>query len=259
MSELVFDRVSVRVGARALLRDVSLVLKSGEFLALVGPNGAGKTTLLRTALALQPLTSGAVRVDSRAVGSLEPRERAAQIAWLPQQALAPEPIPALDSVLVARYRFGESPARARKGALDALERVGMRGFEAALLSELSGGERQRFAVAALLAQEARFLLVDEPANHLDPARQAETYALLGSLLGGGIAIVCVMHDVNLLVHVGAAPRVAGLADGSLRFDTTLGAEALPERLAELFGVPMHTAFAGTTRLIVPMPRTGARS
>jgi iron complex transport system ATP-binding protein len=135
----------------------------------------------------------------------------------------------------------------------------MRGFEAALLSELSGGERQRFAIAALLAQAARFLLVDEPANHLDPARQAETYALLGSLLDGGVGILCVTHDVNLLAHVGTTPRVAGLADGELCFDTTLAAEALPERLAELFGVPMHSAHAGSTRLIVPMPRAGGRS
>jgi iron complex transport system ATP-binding protein len=253
MSELVFDRVSVRAGARALLRDVSLVLKTGEFLALVGPNGAGKTTLLRTALALLRPTSGEIRVDSRPIASMPPRERAAELAWLPQQSLVPEPVSALETVLVARYRFGEPPAVARKEALSALERVGMQSFAERFVSELSGGERQRVAIAALLAQGARFLLVDEPANHLDPARQAETYALLGALLGGGVGILCVTHDVNLLVHAGGSPRIAGLADGSLRFDTMLGAEALPERLAELFGVPMHTAYAGTNRLIVPMP------
>jgi iron complex transport system ATP-binding protein len=253
VSELRFARVSVRAGARALLTGIDLTLGSGEFLALVGPNGAGKTTLLRAALALVRGADGDVTVGGRSVASLTPRERAAELAWLPQQPLAAEPIPALETLLAARYRFVESAAEAQKAALAALERVGMRGFSGRLLSELSGGERQRIAIAALLAQGARFLLVDEPGNHLDPARQAETYALLGGLLDGGVGVLCVTHDVNLLAHVGRTTRVAGLAAGELRFDTDLAAPDLPERLAELFGVPMHAAEIAGRRLILPVP------
>jgi iron complex transport system ATP-binding protein len=253
MSALVFDAVSVEVRSRALLTRVSLGLEGGDFLAVLGPNGAGKTTLLRTALGLVRLASGVVRVDASSVARLSARERAAELAWLPQEPLAAEAISALEAVLAARYRFSESPATARKAALAALERVGMQAFAGALLTELSGGERQRIAIAALLAQEARFLLLDEPANHLDPARQAETYARLGSVLAAGVGILCVTHDVNLLAHVGGTPRVAGLSEGKLRFDTSFGASELPDRLAELFGVPMHTAVVGRERLILPMP------
>ncbi len=78
--------------------------------------------------------------------------------------------------MAARYRFRETTAATRRAADLALERVGLGHAASARLTELSGGERQRVAIAALLAQEARFLLLDEPANHLDPAQQNETYA-----------------------------------------------------------------------------------
>jgi iron complex transport system ATP-binding protein len=258
VSELVFDRVTVRAGRRALLSDVSLTLERGEFLAVLGPNGAGKTTLLRTALGLVRPASGVVRIGTRSVGSLASRERAAELAWLPQQPLAAEPIAALEAVLAARYRFDESATLARRAALAALERVKMGDRSAALLTELSGGERQRVAIAGLLAQEAHFLLLDEPANHLDPARQAETYALLGGVLDAGVGVLCVTHDVNLLAYAGGSPRIAGLAEGVVAFETQFKAQDLPERLAELFGVPMHTAHAGGERLILPLPSGGRR-
>jgi iron complex transport system ATP-binding protein len=161
-------------------------------------------------------------------------------------------------VLAARYRFDETRGAARTAARAALARTGMQAFESARLTELSGGERQRIAVAGLLAQGARLLLVDEPANHLDPARQAETYRLLGSLIDDGCGVLCVTHDVNLLVHVEKETRVLGLAEGRIRFDLGFGARELPERLAELFGVPMHVAEVAGKRLIVPLPSGGVR-
>ena len=258
MSALSFDRLSIRVGSRALLDGVSFEVAPGEFVALVGPNGAGKTTLLRGALGLVPATSGHVGVGGRRVEALSARERAAEIAWLPQQPLTPEPISVLDTVLAARYRFAETVAAARSSARAALARVDLRDFESALLTELSGGERQRVAIAALLAQGAHFLLVDEPANHLDPARQAETYRLLGSLSADGAGVLCVTHDVNLLVHLEREPRVVGVAEGRVRFDVRFGASELPDRLAELFGVPMHVARIGDKRLVVPLPNGAAR-
>jgi len=253
VKSLALEGVSVRVGARTLLDDVSLELRTGEFLALVGPNGAGKTTLLRALLGLIPTTAGRVLVGTEPLSALTARARAAEVAWLPQQPPPAEPVPAREAVMAARYRFDETRAVTRRAAEHALERVGLAGRAAAPLSELSGGERQRVAVAALLAQEARFLLLDEPANHLDPAQQGETYALLGRLLESDVGILCITHDVNLLNHVRAAPRVAGLRGGKLGFTLELGAPELPERLSELFGVRMLALRAGSSRLIVPAP------
>ncbi len=253
MSSLVLDQVSVRSGDRTLLDRASLELERGGFVALVGPNGAGKTTLLRAALGLVPLAGGHVRVSGADLTALDARARAAELAWLPQHSLPADALPVREAVMAARYRFHETPVTARLAAERALERVGLAHLADAPLARLSGGERQRVAIAALLAQEARFLLLDEPANHLDPAQQAETYALLGTLVKDGAGILCVTHDVNLLAYTAASPRVLGLAASTLRFALDYRAAELPVRLSELFGVRMLSLVAGGGRVIVPAP------
>ncbi len=247
------EAVSVRSDARTLVDGASFELETGGFVALVGPNGAGKTTLLRAALGLAPLASGHVRVNGSDLTTLGARARAAELAWLPQHSLPADALPAREAVIAARYRFQETAASARTAAERALERVGLAHLAGAPLARLSGGERQRVAIASLLAQEARFLLLDEPANHLDPAQQAETYALLGTLVKDGAGILCVTHDVNLLAYTATAPRVLGLGAGKLRFALDYVAPELPARLSDLFGVPMLALAAGGGRVIVPAP------
>ncbi|HEX5101093.1 MAG TPA: ABC transporter ATP-binding protein [Polyangiaceae bacterium] len=253
MTSLRLESVSVAVGGRTLLDAVSIELEAGRFLALVGPNGAGKTTLLRAALGLVPTSAGRVIVGNQPLHALSPRARAAEVAWLPQQPLPMESVPAREAVMAARFRFSETAAATRRAAEQALERVGLAERASSPLTELSGGERQRIAIAALLAQEARFLLLDEPANHLDPAQQGDTYALLGRLLETGIGILCVTHDVNLLNHTGGAPQVAGLRGGKLVFTRSFEAPELPAELGALFGVRMLSLAANHARLIVPAP------
>jgi len=250
---LVLRDVSVHASQRTLLERVSVHLEPGRFVALVGPNGAGKTTLLRAALGLVQLASGSVHVNGRALSSLDARARAAELAWLPQQSPPTEPLPAVEAVMAARYRFHETAAATRRAAERALERVGLAARAEMPVTRLSGGERQRVAVAALLAQEARLLLLDEPANHLDPAQQTEIYTLLGTLLSDGTGILCVTHDVNLLAYVKDSPRVIGLAGGTLRFDTDFRAAELPARLSELFGVRMLALPVGSRRVIAHAP------
>ncbi len=255
MTSLLLRDATVLAGGRPLLEHATLEVKRGELVALVGPNGAGKTTLLRAALGLLRLAGGEVRVGETPLQTLPARARAAELAWLPQQSAPAEPLPAREAVMAARYRFQETAREAKREAERALERVGLASFADAPLTTLSGGERQRVAIATLLAQEARFLLLDEPANHLDPAQQAETYALLGSLVEDGVGMLCVTHDVNLLGHVKGSPRVVGMASGRLRFELDYRAEALPARLSELFGVRMLPLPIGSGRVIVPAPRT----
>jgi len=259
MAALEFVELSVRLGQRQLLRDVTLRVGVGEFVALIGPNGAGKTTLLKAALALRPVSSGSVRLAGSAVGELDARSRAARVAWLPQHVRAEEPITSVESVAAARYRFRESHAESRRAAERALERVGAGQYAERRVTELSGGERQRVAFACLIAQEAQILLFDEPANHLDPAQQLEIYRLLGQLWREGRSILCINHDVNLLHHVGQPERlrVVGLRAGRLMFDAPYAAPDLPERIGDLFGVEMQSVQVGAQRIIVPHTRSGS--
>jgi iron complex transport system ATP-binding protein len=251
--KLSLERVSVVRRGRVLLDGVSLTLRPGELLALLGPNGAGKTTLLRAMLGLVAPSSGRVLSDETELAALSPRQRAARVAWLPQHSQAAEELSALDVVMAARFRFDEPFAATEREARHALQRVGVAAVAARALNTLSGGERQRVALAGLLAQAAPVLLVDEPANHLDPAQQIDVYRLLGELWREGRSIVCVTHDVNLLRHLGdmGRVRIGGVAQGKLRFECTLAAPELPERLAELFDVRMRELSLDGERVLLP--------
>ena len=99
-------------------------------------------------------------------------------------------------------------------------------------------------MACLLAQQAPLLLLDEPGNHLDPAQQLEAYRLLGDLWSGGLTLVCVTHDINLVSLVGATERirVVGLDAGRLSFDTRLSDSDLASQLTRLFGTEFRQTF-----------------
>jgi iron complex transport system ATP-binding protein len=251
--KLRLERVSVHRRGRALLDHVDVTLETGQLLALLGPNGAGKTTLLRTMLGLVAADSGQVWLGDDALSTQGARERAARIAWLPQHSNAAEELSALDVVRAARFRFDEPFGTTTREARLALARVGVAEVAERPLGTLSGGERQRVSLAGLLAQDAPILLVDEPANHLDPAQQIDVYRLLGELWREGRSVVCVTHDVNLLRHLGApaSVRVAGVAQGRLRFECPLDAADLPEQLGALFGVHMHALTLGDGRVLLP--------
>lgn len=251
--KLRLQQVSVVRQQRKLLDNVDLTLDPGELLALVGPNGAGKTTLLRAMLGLVATDHGHVWLGEAEVAALKPRERAGRVAWLPQHSNSAEELSALEVVRAARFRFDETFGQSARAAQESLERVGVGSVAPRTLGTLSGGERQRVALAGLLAQAAPLLLVDEPANHLDPAQQIDVYRLLGELWREGKSVVLVTHDINLLRHLGEAERVrvAGIDQGKLRFQSPLSAPELPEQLGALFGVQMRALSLDGQRVLLP--------
>jgi iron complex transport system ATP-binding protein len=251
VSALVFDAVSLALRGRPILTDVGLTVAAGELVALVGPNGAGKSMLLRCGVGLERPSAGRVTLGGHALDALTPRARAACVAWLPQSMTFQEPLTVVEVVASARYRFAERQRDAAAAARRALADVGAAAYAERSILTLSGGQRQRVALAALLAQETPLVLLDEPANHLDPLQQIECYRVLGTLVRRGLAVVCVTHDVNLLHHVGAPPRVAGLAGGRLRVGVPYHDPDLPGHLAALFEVRMDAIRVDGRRVIVP--------
>jgi len=251
--------LSVELGGRRLLSEVSMELAPGELAILVGPNGAGKTTLLRTCLGLIRPSGGTVELDGRRLTSLSARERAARVAWLPQHLPIAEAWPAEELVASARYRFAESHARSLGAAREVLGRLRASELGSRPVTELSGGERQRVALAALLAQEAPLLLLDEPAAHLDPKEQYGIHQLVGELVRQGRGVLSVTHDLNLVVPPKdpGSVRVLGLGAGRLAFAYTLGHPDLPRALGELFGMGLETVERGQRRFILPQLREPA--
>ncbi len=261
MTSVVVEHLSVERRGRRVLSDISLTLEPERPVVLVGPNGAGKSTLLACILGLVTPTEGSVRLAGQEVRGLPAAERARLVAWLPQRNEFEEPITVADYVGTARYRFRETKNLRDRRVAAYLSRSGAEALSLRELGSLSGGERQRVELAALLAQEASLLLLDEPANHLDPLGRAQSYRLLFDALPLGTAVLMVSHDLNLFGALCANQklRVMGLRDGRLVFDSEIDSPALGEELTELYGVPMAVFDWQGQRVVVPRIEGDARN
>ena len=230
---------SLSAGYRGIprVRDVSLSLLPGELLGIIGPNGSGKTTLLKAACGLLRPLSGRVLANGQDLSRLSPRERAAQVAYMPQSRGVPELTVAQ---LAAHGRYAHMGARRTLTAKDraivdaSLQRTGADAFRDALLSELSGGERQRAYLSLLLAQDAPCLLLDEPTAFLDPGAQLDLMALLRGLAREGRAVAVVLHDLPLALS--GCDALLVLRQGHVAAKTAPEDKNTERILAEVFGV-----------------------
>jgi zinc/manganese transport system ATP-binding protein len=228
------ENVSVRLGGREILKDVSFSVSPGEFTGLIGPNGAGKTTLLRVILGLQPVTSGEVLLD----GAPRPH-RDSSIGYVPQKlAIEPDmPLRVRDVVSLGLdgQKFGlRLPSRARRERVsDMLTAVGAQRYADARVGELSGGEQQRVMIAHALISRPRLLLLDEPLANLDISSEQGIVSVLARLARAEhVAVLLSAHDMNPLmpvmdriVYVAAGRVAVGDADEVVQ----------PEVLSLLYG------------------------
>jgi iron complex transport system ATP-binding protein len=168
-----------------------------------------------------------------------------------------EPIRVLDLVVAARFRFRESHGDSESAAREALRTLGVLHLSERRWPGLSGGERQRIALATLWAQEAPLLLLDEPANHLDPTHQIETYRWIAELVRQGRGVLCVTHDVDLigwLADRDQPVRVVGIREGRIQFDHPWSAAEIQGALERLFDVPFERVEVGGHRRLLVSPR-----
>jgi zinc/manganese transport system ATP-binding protein len=199
--------VTLVLGGRAVLRDVSFAIRSGEFIGVLGPNGAGKTTLMRAILGLITPQSGSLRVFGRA-----PKQGDPTIGYLPQLRtvlpdLAVRGIDFIGSSLNG-HRWGIlSLSRADRKAIETtLDAVGARELGARALSEMSGGERQRLLLAQALLGDPKLLLLDEPLIMLDTRHQEVAIDVVRKVCRErGITVLFSAHELNQLI--GALDRV----------------------------------------------------
>ena len=183
------------------LRDFSLEVRAGEFLAITGPSGSGKTTFLNVAGLLETFESGAYELDGHDVSRLSDdarsRFRNEKIGFIFQGFnLLPE-LNVYENVEVPlRYRRLKASDRHER-ITGALELVGLGGRMKHMPSQLSGGQQQRVAIARAIAGEPAFLLADEPTGNLDSTMAHQVMDLLAQINGMGTTIVLVTHDPDL--------------------------------------------------------------
>ena len=214
------DAVSYSYGEKAVLRELSASLAAGEFVCLVGPNGAGKTTLAQLIAGELAPTEGRVFLDAEDTSG-EPTEVRRHIAYLPQDLQDPPFVTVRELVSLGRF----SPKRSlgwrvsgndREAVQEYIARCLIESFAHRPFAQLSGGEKQRVWLAFCLAQQRKFLLLDESLHKMDYSMRELFFRMLSDMAEGGKGVILITHDLQMAMRHGR--RMLVLRDGELIHD-----------------------------------------
>jgi putative ABC transport system ATP-binding protein len=198
------------------LRDVSLAIGVGEFVAVMGPSGSGKTTLLNCLSGLDDIDSGSVFLNGTEIHSLpdakRSRNRAENMGFVFQSFNLIPVFTAAENVELPLLLAGAAPGEARRRAEATLERVGLGHRKSHRPNELSGGEQQRVTIARALAGSPAIVWADEPTGNLDTETAHSVMELLRELNREGLTIVLVTHDLAIGESAG---RLIRMRDGNI--------------------------------------------
>lgn len=210
---------SYRNGAVATqaLKDVSLEIRRGEFVAVIGPSGSGKSTLMNLIGCLDRADSGIFRLDGRDTGTLSDDElaetRNRKIGFVFQSFHLLAQYSALENVELAMLYGGTSQGEAREKARAVLTALGMQDRMDHRPNQLSGGQKQRVAIARALVNSPAIILADEPTGNLDTTTGSEVLSIFRELNRQGATVVVVTHDRDIAAN---ARRAVSIRDGIVR-------------------------------------------
>ncbi|MEM3037978.1 MAG: heme ABC transporter ATP-binding protein [Thermoplasmata archaeon] len=254
---LSIENLSISFDGKKILKDISLDIEAGEFLALMGPNGSGKTTLLRCIMNYLRPEHGAVLIDAKPIHTLKDKELAQFLAVVPQTSQLDFTFTAYEIVMMGRLPYSGnrflSESRTDADAVrSAMERTDTWRFADRQFSSLSGGERQRVVIARALAQEPKILLLDEPTVFLDITGQFEIMDLLRELNKEGLTIIAVLHDINLASRY--CRRVALLGDGRIESIGSPDEVFTPENIMRIYDIDVIVRRDFATKSISVIPK-----
>ncbi len=202
-------------GAVRVLKDVSLDVQAGEFVAIVGPSGSGKSTLINMLTGIDRPTSGSITVAGTPLNALNENRmahwRGRNVGVIFQFFQLLPTLTILENVMLPMdfcntYPVGERQTR----ALNLLEQVGLADQARKLPGAVSGGQQQRAAIARALANDPPLLVGDEPTGNLDSQTAEQVFGMFGDLVKRGKTLVMVTHDRELATRI---PRVVRVQDG----------------------------------------------
>lgn len=190
--------LSFSYGNRLILSDISFDVKKGDLISVIGPNGAGKTTLFKCILGHLKPQNGEILIDKKPLASLNQKEIAGYISYIPQIHANEFAYTVLDTVLMGTIHglsvFSLPHKKQYEQAHKALEAVGIEKLCNRNFSELSGGEKQLVLIARALAQESQIMIMDEPASALDYGNQIRIHEKICELSDEGYTILISTHN-----------------------------------------------------------------
>lgn len=221
-----------------VLQKVSFTLAPKDFLCLLGPNGVGKSTLFRCILGINTGYSGNIFLGNKNLRTLSTRELAEKIAYIPQYSTPVFGYTVFEMVLMGTagaHSLFSSPGKAQKEAAHrAIERMGISHLSDRSIAEISGGERQLALIARALAQDADYLLMDEPTANLDYGNQIRVMQMISSLAQQGYGILLSTHNPEHALNY--ANRILVLKNGKVLSEGSPQTAVDRQILNEAYGV-----------------------
>jgi iron complex transport system ATP-binding protein len=253
MTRLSATGLDLSVGERTLCRGLNLKLLPGQCWAILGGNGSGKTTLLHTLAGMQSHGNGDIQLDGQSIHSITRQNIARHVGLLLQESHDPFPSTVLETALSGRHphlgRWQNEGEEDYTITRTALAKMDLQQMEQRMVQTLSGGERRRLAIATLLTQSPKLMLLDEPLNHLDLHHQQNLLYLLREISQQGKTVVMVLHDPNQAIRY---CDHALLLYGDGKWESGACEELLTtERLSELYRHPMHLLEQAGKRIFIP--------
>jgi len=223
---------------KAVVDGFSTSIEAGSIRCLLGPNGIGKTTLFKAVLRLNPVLSGKVLIDGRDIYDFGHAEFARLVGYVPQSHVPPFSFKVLDVVAMGRTAhlstFAMLGRRDLEIAAECLERLEIGHLAERVYTELSGGERQLVLIARALAQQPKFIMMDEPTSNLDFGNQVRVLRVVKRLADEGYGVVMTTHFPD---HVFQCGGTVSLMTRDRQYLHGTASEVLtPENLALAYGI-----------------------
>ena len=202
-----------------VLKDISLTVEKGDYLAILGPSGSGKSTLMNVIGCMDHADSGEYFLDGEIIHKAKESEltkiRNEKIGFIFQKYHLIPTYNVLQNIVMPLLMRGMKLKDAKNESLEIIEMLGLKERMKHRPSELSGGQQQRVAIARALVGQPAILLADEPTGALDKNSGAEVLKLFQRLNDMGNTIVMITHDLEVATH---AKRIARIIDGELTLD-----------------------------------------
>lgn len=244
-------QVSQAYGTQDILKNVSLKIKEKRITALVGANGAGKTTLLNVAANLIPAKSGQVLLDGRDICQMETIEIARKIAILKQTQHLSMRITVQELVAFGRYPHSKGRLKSADETKirEAIAYMDLENIKEKFIDELSGGQRQRAYIAMILAQDTRYVFLDEPLNNLDIKYSVEMMTILQKLVQElDKTVIIVLHDINFAAAF--ADEIVAMKGGEIIREGPAESIIDGETLNDVFDHEFHIIRVGERKVCV---------